>query len=143
MGHYLGMNAASCYWSYIDFYTLISNNYILTDTYNSDTALGQNSWAPTGGVLKNFGNITGKHLCWSLFLTTLQVFRPAALLKKTPTQVFSCEMWEILKDTYFEEHLNDCFCVLITSSSSIDFYNPLQYTFIIFTNNFFITQLKK
>ena len=61
----------------------------------------------------------------------------------TPTQVFSYEIWEILKNTYFEKHLNDCFCVLITSSY-IDFYNPLQYTFYIFTNNFFfITQLKQ
>ena len=33
-------------------------------------------------VLKNFANFTGKHLCWSLFLITLQVFRPAILLKK-------------------------------------------------------------
>ena len=56
--------------------------------------------------------------------------------------MFSCEIWEILKNTYFEKHLNDCFCVLITSSY-IDFYNPLQYTIFIFTNNFsFITQLK-
>ena len=28
-------------------------------------------------VLKNFANFTEKHLCWSLFLTKLQVFRPA------------------------------------------------------------------
>ena len=34
--------------------------------------------------------------------------------------MFSCEIWEILKNTYFEEHLNDRFCVLITSSY-IDF----------------------
>ena len=38
--HYLGMNATSCYWSFIDFYTLITYNYILTYTYNSDTAVG-------------------------------------------------------------------------------------------------------
>ena len=58
--------------------------------------------------------------------------------------MFSFEIWEILKKTYFEEHLNDnYFCVLITSSY-IDFYNPLQYTFYIFTNNFFfITQSKQ
>ena len=57
--------------------------------------------------------------------------------------MFSCENWEILKNTYFEEHLNDYFCVLITSSH-IDFYSPLQYTFFIFINNFsFITQLKQ
>ena len=35
--------------------------------------------------------------------------------------MFSFEICEILKNTYFEEHLNDnCFCVLITSSY-IDF----------------------
>ena len=34
------------------------------------------------GVLKTFANFTGKHLCWSLFLITLLVFRPATLLKK-------------------------------------------------------------
>ena len=31
------------------------------------------------------------------------------------TQVFSCEIWEILKNIYLQEHLNDCFCALITS----------------------------
>ena len=30
------------------------------------------SEAATGGVLKNFTNFTGKHLCWSLFLMKLQ-----------------------------------------------------------------------
>ena len=29
-----------------------------------------------------FANFTGKHLCWSLFLITLLVFRPATLLKR-------------------------------------------------------------
>ena len=49
------------------------------------------------GVLKNFVNFTGKHLCWSLFLIKLQAFRPAILLKKTPTQVFCCEIAKILR----------------------------------------------
>ena len=31
--------------------------------------------------LKNFTNFTRLHLCWSLFLTKLQAFRPATLLK--------------------------------------------------------------
>ena len=68
------MNATSCYWSCIDFYTLITYDYTLNCTYSSDTA--------TGVVLKNFANFTGKHLCWSLFFTRLQAFRPAALLKR-------------------------------------------------------------
>ena len=32
-------------------------------------------------------------------------WRPATLLKKTPKQVFSCKICEILKNNYFEEHL--------------------------------------
>ena len=43
---------------------------------------------------KNFAIFTRKHLCWSLFQ-----------IKKTRTQMFSCEYWEISKNTYFEEHL--------------------------------------
>ena len=70
--HCLGMNATSCYWSYIDFYTLITYNYILTDTSNSDTEFI--SWPLT--CLKNFENFTGTHLCRSLFFTKLQAFRP-------------------------------------------------------------------
>ena len=31
--------------------------------------------------------------------------RPTTLLKKTPTQVFSREICEIFKDTFFTEHL--------------------------------------
>ena len=34
--------------------------------------------------------------------------RPGTLLKKTPTQVFSCEYWEISKNTYFIESLLNC-----------------------------------
>ena len=32
-------------------------------------------------VLKNFANVTGKHLCWNLFLMKSYAFRPATLLK--------------------------------------------------------------
>ena len=50
--------------------------------------------------------------------------------KKTPTQVFSFKIWDILKNTYIEEHRNDCFHVLITSSSSPIF---LLHHIMIFT----------
>ena len=40
-------------------------------------------------VLKNFTKFTGKHLCWSLFLIKLKVFRSATLLKRdSNTRVF-------------------------------------------------------
>ena len=34
--------------------------------------------------IKTFLLITGKRLCWSLFLIVLQAFRPATLLKRDP-----------------------------------------------------------
>ena len=43
------------------------------------------------GVFKNFANFTGKQLCWDLFLIKLQVF--------------SCEIFENFKNTFFREHV--------------------------------------
>ena len=56
-------------------------------------------------VLKSFAISTSKQLFWSLSLLKLQAFRPANLSKREPAQVFSFEYCEILKKTYFEEHL--------------------------------------
>ena len=70
--HYLRMNATSYFWSYTDFYTLITYTCYITYTYNYTA------------------------------------------------------------------------CTDYSTSSYIDFYNSLQYTFFIFTNNFFsILQLKQ
>ena len=55
-------------------------------------------------VLKNFANFIGKHLCWSLFLIKLQAWRPVGLQcyeEEIPTQLFTCEIWEIFKNTFF------------------------------------------
>ena len=58
-------------------------------------------------VLKNFVNFTGKHLCWSLFLT--QFF--TNFIKNTPTQVFSCEICKNFKNTFFLQNTSSgCFC---------------------------------
>ena len=57
------------------------------------------------GVLKDSANFTEKHLCWSLFLIKLQAFRPVTLLKRKPNQVFSCEICEMFKNTFFTEHI--------------------------------------
>ena len=48
-------------------------------------------------VLKNFAIFTGKHLCWDLFSMKACNF----IQKETPTQVFSCEYCEILKNNFF------------------------------------------
>ena len=52
------------------------------------------------GVLRNFANFARKHLCQSI--------RPEACnfnKKETLVQVFSCEFYEISKNTFFTEHL--------------------------------------
>ena len=55
--------------------------------------------------MRSWIKFTGKNLCWSLFLIKLQLWEPATLLKKAPTQVFSCEICKLFKNNYFEEHL--------------------------------------
>ena len=49
------------------------------------------------GVLKNFANSTGKHLSWSLFLTMFFT----DFIKNTPTQMLSCTICKIFKNTFF------------------------------------------
>ena len=55
-------------------------------------------------ALKHFGNFTGKHLSWSLFLKNFQA-EGLQLYQKTPTQVFFREVFEIFKNTFFTEPL--------------------------------------
>ena len=59
------------------------------------------------GVLKNFANFTGKHLCWRLFniVAGLQPWRPATLLKRLRHECFPvkfAKFWRtsILKNIY-------------------------------------------
>ena len=56
-------------------------------------------------VLKSFANLTGKHLCWSFLLKTLQAEGPQLYLKKSPTHLFSCQICKIFKNNFFTEHL--------------------------------------
>ena len=57
------------------------------------------------GVFEQFTKFAAKYLCWSLFLIKLQFWGPATLLKKTPAQMLSCEIYKLFKNNYFEEHL--------------------------------------
>ena len=52
------------------------------------------------GVLRNFAEFTGKHLCQSLFFNKVVGIRPASLLRKTRAEVFSYEFCEISKNTF-------------------------------------------
>ena len=51
-------------------------------------------------VLKNFAIFTGKHQCWSLFLIKFLI-NYQLYCKETPTQVFFCEICQIIKNTFF------------------------------------------
>ena len=51
-----------------------------------------------------FQKFTAKNLCWSFFLIKFQFWGPGTLLKKTPTQMLSCEIYKLFKSNYFEEH---------------------------------------
>ena len=55
--------------------------------------------------MKNFANFTEKHLCWSLLLLELHASCLQLYWKEIPTQVLSCQICEIFKNTYFVEHL--------------------------------------
>ena len=52
------------------------------------------------GVLKSFGNFTGKQLHWNFFLIKLKVLSPATLLKKDSNSGNSCEICENFKNTF-------------------------------------------
>ena len=75
------------------------------------------------GVLKNFGNFTVKHLCWSTLFNKVAGLKACKFVKKeTPTQVLSCEISEIFKSNFFTEHLrrlllNECFIIISVSNT--------------------------
>ena len=50
------------------------------------------------GVLRSFAKFIGKHLCQSLWACNF-------IKKETAAQVFSCEFYEISKNTFLTEHL--------------------------------------
>ena len=56
-------------------------------------------------ILKNFAIFIAKYLCWSLFLITLQAWRPSTLSKRdSNTSVFRWIL-RVFKNTIFTEHL--------------------------------------
>ena len=51
-------------------------------------------------VCRNFAKLRDKNLYWSLFFDKVSGWKPAALLKKTPTQVLCRQLCEIYKNTF-------------------------------------------
>ena len=83
--------------------------------------------AATGGVLKekfvlrNFTKFSGKPLCQRLFFNKVAGLRPSNLFEKEPlAQLFTCEIREISKNTFFTEHLWSTASIL----SSARFFSP-------------------
>ena len=69
------------------------------------------------GVLKNFAKFTRKQPCWSLFLITLQAWKPATLLKGDSNTGVFLWIWRIFKKSCFYRiplvalRLNRRFCL--------------------------------
>ena len=59
----------------------------------------------SGGVLKKFTKLTGKHLCWSLFLEKFQVQPTKVLIEEALVHAFFREFCEIYESTHFVKHL--------------------------------------
>ena len=65
------------------------------------------------GILKNFGNFTGKHLCWSLFLIKFQAWMSAILLKRDSNSgVFLWSLRNFLRTTFLQNTSSGSFCKL-------------------------------
>ena len=111
--------------SYIDFDYLYID--YLWERYTVKFFFQSISWNTVSGSFHETWNTFMKYFYFSIqhslrmFLTNEKIVfaEKRYRVKKTPSQVFSCEIWGILKNTYFEEHLNDYFCVLITSHKLI------------------------
>ena len=56
------------------------------------------------GVLRNFTKFTKKHLCQIFFFYKVAGLACNFFKKETLTQVFSCKVCEISKNTFFTEH---------------------------------------
>ena len=75
------------------------------------------------GGLTNFGKFTGKHLCHSLFFNKVSGLACNFIKKETLAQVFSCQFWEISKNTFFQRtHM-----VAASAINPFQFLNQFQF----------------
>ena len=70
-------------------------------------------WSVKKGVLRNFGNFTGKHLCQSLFYNKSAGPKPATLLKKRLwNRCFPMNFAKFLRTPFHRTPLSDCFSTI-------------------------------
>ena len=68
-------------------------------------------------VLKNLAILIGKHLCWSLFLINLEVYKPGILLQwDSDTSVFLWILRNFYKGLFQRTSVNDCFWTSLIQS---------------------------
>ena len=79
---------------------LKKNNFNRQLHHNIDRSSHSQLFFKTG-ALKSFPNFTAKHLYWGLVLIKLQAWGLQRYQKKAPTQVLSCEIYEIFKNIFF------------------------------------------
>ena len=63
------------------------------------------------GILKNFANFTGKHLCWSPFLIKLQAWN--FIKKRLQHRCFPAKFAKFLRTAFFKENLRWLFQYLV------------------------------
>ena len=63
-------------------HVVLNQKEVMNKTAQTKVLILNSSEKATGGVVKHFSNLTGKHLCWSSFLIELQAWGPANLLKR-------------------------------------------------------------
>ena len=76
------------------------------------------------GVLRNFAQFTGKHLCQSIFLNKLAASDYKFIKKETLAQVFCCELRVISKNAFCIEDLP-----MTVSVVSKEFYKIFRISF--------------
>ena len=80
-------------------------------------------------VLKNFESFTGKHLCWSLFLTKLQSFKFFKMFKNTffyripPVAAFLIGIWHFPINPF---HVTGLFLYPLKTPENMLFSNVLK-----------------
>ena len=108
-------------WQYNVFLTLdISLTWLTIASSQSPIQKQQPEVSYKKGVLKNFLNFTGKYLCQSLFFNNIAGLGVCNFIKNEVLErAFSCEIYEILKNTFlYRTPLGDCFWITSSQSQS-------------------------
>ena len=127
------MNVTSYYWSYIDFYTLITYTSYVTYTYNFETCIQKQ----LPKVFLRKSQVSQEHLCWGLFFTKLQSFRTATLLKRDSNTVSFLWNLKFLRTPIWRNIWCERLLLCVDYFFCIDFCNSLQYIFMMHEAVFF------